>query len=124
LARRWKANTLTRAAGSYQSDSSELWVGVTTARPAPAPMRAATSITTLTASPVPTENSAQVAAPTVAIRTRLRRSHQNESGTSMSSTATVVAATRDSAAASDRPKWSRMSAAGRRTPSGRARRRR
>ena len=49
-------------------------MGFTTARPPPAPMRISTSMSTETASPVPTENAAHTAAPTVAMRTRLWRS--------------------------------------------------
>jgi len=71
---RWKENTFNRAAGGYQSDSNPLWVGVTMARPVPAPSRMAMSIGIATARPVPTENSAHMAAPTVAMRTRLWRS--------------------------------------------------
>ena len=37
---RWKPNTSARTSGGYMSGMSELWVGVTTARPMPEPERA------------------------------------------------------------------------------------
>jgi hypothetical protein len=73
---------------------------VTTALPPPAPTRMTTSIATDAASPVPTENMAQSAAPIVAMRTRLFRSARSESGSSTRTMAIVVAPPRASAAAS------------------------
>ena len=108
LARLWAANTFTRARGSYQSDRSGRWVGVTTARPMPAPMRATSSTAIDQARPVSTEKQPHAAAPTVAIRTRLARSHQNDRGTSTAMTAMVVTATSVSAPESLSPKASRM----------------
>ena len=74
LACRCTEKTFTRVSGGYQSASSELWVGSTTARPVPAPTRMATSISGVSARAVPTENSPHSAASTVAMRTRLARS--------------------------------------------------
>src|SRR5918995_50308 len=92
---RWTEKTFTRAAGGYQSDSSELCVGFTTARPSPAPRRARTRAATDGARPVATEKRPQRAAPAVAMRTRFARSHTNDSGTSNRITAIVDTATSD-----------------------------
>ena len=86
---------------------------MTTALPPPAPIWAVTNMPTETARPVAAEKTAQMAAPVVAMRTRLRRSATNVSGTSIRTMAIAVTPTRLRAAASDMPKWSRMS--GRRT---------
>ncbi len=52
----------------------ELWVGVTTARPMPAPDRAISSTQKAPARPVMRPKIAQMAAPATAIRTRGSRS--------------------------------------------------
>jgi hypothetical protein len=56
------------------SGMSELWVGVTTARPSPEPERASTSIQIEIAEPVTIPKSAHAAAPITAIRMRGSRS--------------------------------------------------
>jgi hypothetical protein len=70
-----------------------LCVGVFTARPRPDPARASASIAIVGARPVKTEKTPQIAAPSVAIRTRLNRSARKAIGISRRRIGTVINAT-------------------------------